>query len=87
MLIAKNADICSKCLVTEPWVRSFIDSNLRRYRRLCQPQICSGMRVACNFDNWMPLMPSQAAGELEEEFWQQIVFASFPDAGSKRSTR
>jgi hypothetical protein len=35
----------------------------------------------------MPLMPSQAAGELEEELWQQIVFASFPDAGSKRSTR
>ena len=23
MLMAKNADICSKCLVTEPWVRSF----------------------------------------------------------------
>src|SRR5262245_6325359 len=24
MLAAKNADICRRCLVTEPWVRSFI---------------------------------------------------------------
>src|SRR4030095_10538113 len=28
MLAAKNADICSKCLVTEPWVRSFISPRL-----------------------------------------------------------
>jgi len=26
MLAAKNADMCSKCLVTEPVVRSFISS-------------------------------------------------------------
>jgi hypothetical protein len=29
MLMAKNADMCSRCLVTEPWVRSFIGANLR----------------------------------------------------------
>src|SRR6266852_2566743 len=29
MLMAKNADICSKCPVTEPWVRSFMDPKLR----------------------------------------------------------
>jgi hypothetical protein len=38
MLMARNADICSKCLVTEPWVRSFIGANLRVEQRLCQPQ-------------------------------------------------
>src|SRR5262249_19086406 len=36
MLAAKNADICSKCLVTEPSVRSFIllQSVWRRRRKL-----------------------------------------------------
>ena len=29
MLMARNADMCSKCLVTEPVVRSFIGADLR----------------------------------------------------------
>ena len=78
MLMARNADMCSKCLVTEPVVRSFIGADLRLERRVSQPQkFIPPLRRG----RWLRLKPSQAVAELAEELRQRTAFATFRDAG------
>src|SRR5437667_6194534 len=45
MLIARKAVICSRCLVTEPWVRSFI---FARVLELCYNAFMSVQVYGCN---------------------------------------
>src|SRR6266567_465052 len=45
MLIARKAVICSRCLVTEPWVRSFI---FARVLQLCYNAFMSVQVYGCN---------------------------------------
>ena len=77
--MAKNADMCSRCLVTEPWVRSFIGANLRVWLELCQPQTVEPGVLPAIFNPNNP-MSSLAVGELEEGLRPRIAFASLTDA-------
>ena len=55
MLTARNADMCSKCLVTEPVVRSFIGPESSRNVSVAQNLIRGvraglGLTPACHFN-------------------------------------
>ena len=78
MLTARNADICSKCLVTEPVVRSFIGTDLGLQRQVSQPQKILYFPEA---SRWLRLKPSQAVAEPAEELRQRTAFATFRDGG------
>src|SRR4029434_9017132 len=47
MLATKNADICSKCLVTEPWVRSFISPRLVSQLSIINHQLQLELSCCC----------------------------------------
>jgi len=81
MLAAKNADICSKCLMTEPCVRSFIlpifVSGRGYVSRKNSVAVCRLVAATAV----VGLMLPRAVRESEEELRQTRASASFVDEG------
>ena len=87
MLAAKNADICSRCLVTEPCVRSFIRRQGSLNPSLAQHASAATAAVSLNSQRLTAietLMLWRSAAESEEELRQRLAFARQLDEGSER---